>query len=193
MQMFIGAPCQQKKDRGQEKLASSNMAAEMKTPGVVLMGVKEAKSSIVLKFETIGKILPRKDEFGKSWRCQGRLCEREARPNPKKVKIALPLFWSRTPPSIPSMTAPACTIFPDEAIMTILKCQSDPVTARSNPSMAPTVFKMKAELFVWGSQGPSSSGPCTPTWSHLLEASTTPSTPSIYILFAPVSFNTMSM
>lgn len=61
------------------------------------------------------------------------------------MKNTLPLSWSRTPPSPASTTAPACTISPKEARTTFLTWQSDPVT--SNPSTAPTVFKMKAELF----------------------------------------------
>lgn len=59
--------------------------------------------------------------------------------------VILHPFWSRTPPSLTSVTAPACTASPDEARRTFLMHQCDPVP--SNPSMTPTVFKIKADIF----------------------------------------------
>lgn len=63
------------------------------------------------------------------------------------MKNIVLLFWSRTPPSLTSTTAPVCTVSPDEARRTFLTRQSDSVTSCSNPSMAPAVYKVKAEFF----------------------------------------------
>lgn len=145
MEKFIGAACRWRRDRSQERMVSCSMATDAYTWSCV-HGRGEA---VFACFQIWNKWQ------NAAIRAQGKESSVKAgnvREGFKKEKrlglgqtVILYLFWSRTPPSLTSVTASACTASPDEARRMFLMHQCDPVP--SNPSMTPTVFKIKAGIF----------------------------------------------